>query len=211
MIKTLGRPKTLDRDKIIDIAYFEYWEKGIFNVPLTVIASLANVSRPGIYKEFGDEDGVKVEVLKRYIEDSANPVHKNYDDYKKYPDQLFNHFDAVINDGNNKLTNDKKYLTLKRPRQAIGCLMERTRLNTNLLGPKAKKLLTSYTNFRKKCFIKYIKNAQGAGVFKQDLDVSETADYILAQFNMIQNYRLNSIPKINIEKILQTALIPLYK
>ena len=50
-------------------------------------------------------------VLKRYIEDSANPVHKNYDDYKKYPDQLFNHFDAVINDGNNKLTNDKKYLT----------------------------------------------------------------------------------------------------
>ena len=65
--------------------------------------------------------------------------------------------------------------------------------------------------FRKKCFIKYIKNAQGAGVFKQDLDVSETADYILAQFNMIQNYRLNSIPKINIEKILQTALIPLYK
>ena len=129
MIKTLGRPKTLDRDKIIDIAYFEYWEKGIFNVPLTVIASLANVSRPGIYKEFGDEDGLKTEVLKKYIEVSANPVHKNYDNYKQFPDQLFNHFDAILNDGNKYLTNDASYLMIKRPRKAIGCLMERTRLN----------------------------------------------------------------------------------
>jgi hypothetical protein len=89
--------------------------------------------------------------------------------------------------------------------------MERTRLNINLLGPKAKKLLTSYSNFRKDCFIKYIKNAQISGKFKKNLEVTITADYILAQFSMIQNYRLNGYSKNKIEKILNTALIPLYQ
>tara|TARA_B110000003_G_scaffold233910_1_gene237402 strand:+ start:38 stop:673 length:636 start_codon:yes stop_codon:yes gene_type:complete len=211
MKKTLGRPKTLDREKIIEIAYNEYWENGIFNVSLSKIASLASVSRPGIYKEFGDEDGLKTEVLKKYIEVSANPVHKNYDNYKQFPDQLFNHFDAILNDGNKYLTNDASYLMIKRPRKAIGCLMERTRLNINLLGPKAKKLLNSYTKYRKECFIKYIKNAQISGIFKKNLDVSITADYILAQFSMVQNYRLNGVSKNKIEKVLNTALVPLYK
>ena len=96
MKKTLGRPKILDREKIIEIACNEYWENGIFNVSLSKIASLASVSRPGIYKEFGDEDGLKTEVLKKYIEVSATPVHKNYDNYKQFPDQLFNHFDAIL-------------------------------------------------------------------------------------------------------------------
>ena len=211
MKNTRGRPKILDREKIIEIAIREYWEKGIFNVSLSKIASLANVARAGIYKEFGDEDGLKTEVLKKYIEISANPVHKNYDHYKQFPDQLFNHFNAILNDGNKNLTNDASYLMIKRPRKAIGCLMERTRLNINLLGPKAKKLLTSYSNFRKDCFIKYIKNAQISGKFKKNLEVTITADYILAQFSMIQNYRLNGYSKNKIEKILNTALIPLYQ
>ena len=92
MGKTLGRPKTLDREEIINIAFNEYWEKGMFNVSLTTIAKLAKVSRPGIYKEFDDEDGLRTEVLKKYIKLSAEPVHKNYDLYELYPNQLFNHF-----------------------------------------------------------------------------------------------------------------------
>ena len=120
MGKTLGRPKTLDREEIINIAFNEYWEKGMFNVSLTTIAKLAKVSRPGIYKEFEDEDGLRTEVLKKYIKLSAEPVHKNYDSYKLYPNHLFSHFDAIINDGNKNLTKDKNYLKIKRPRNAIG-------------------------------------------------------------------------------------------
>ena len=38
MKKTLGRPKILDREKIIEIACNEYWENGIFNFSLSKIA-----------------------------------------------------------------------------------------------------------------------------------------------------------------------------
>ena len=209
MGKTLGRPKTLDRDKVINIAFNEYWERGMFNVPITSIAKLAKVSRPGIYKEFEDEDGLRTEVLKKYIKLSAEPVHKNYDSYKLYPNHLFNHFDAIINDGNKNLTKDKNYLQIKRPRNAIGCLMERTRLNSELLGPKAKNLIDTFTAFRIECFKRYIKNAQNDGKIKKNLNPKSTAEYILAQFNMIQTYRLNGIKKNRIENILETALIPL--
>ena len=209
MGKTLGRPKTLDREEIINIAFNEYWEKGMFNVSLTTIAKLAKVSRPGIYKEFEDEDGLRTEVLKKYIKLSAEPVHKNYDSYKLYPNHLFNHFDAIINDGNKNLTKDKNYLKIKRPRNAIGCLMERTRLNSKLLGPKAKKLIKTFNIFRVECFKKYVRNAQADGKFKKNLNPQYTAEYILAQFNMIQTYRLNGIKKNRIENILETALKPI--
>ena len=52
----VGRPKTLDRALLIDIAINEYWLHGINNVSLSKIANIAKVSRPGIYKEFSDED-----------------------------------------------------------------------------------------------------------------------------------------------------------
>ena len=209
MGKTLGRPKTLDREEIINIAFNEYWEKGMFNVSLTSIAKLAKVSRPGIYKEFEDEGGLRTEVLKKYIKLSAEPVHKNYNSYKLYPNHLFNHFDAIINDWNKNLTKDKNYLKIKRPRNAIGCLIERTRLNSELLGPKAKKLIKTFNTFRIECFKKYVRNAQADGKFKKNLNPQYTAEYILAQFNMIQTYRLNGIKKNRIENILETALKPI--
>ena len=87
------------------------------------------------------------------------------------------------------------YLKIKRPKNAIGCLMERTRLNTELLGPKAKKLIKTYNLFRIECFKKYVRNAQADGKFKKNLNPQYTAEYILAQFNMIQTYRLNAHSK----------------
>jgi len=68
MIKrSVGRPKTLNRQHVIEIALNEYWSHGINNVPLSKIAILADVSRPGIYIEFGDEDTLKAEVLKKTL------------------------------------------------------------------------------------------------------------------------------------------------
>ena len=51
---------------LINIAFEEYWLKGFNNVTLSSIANIAKISRPGIYKEFKDEDGLKCEALKKY-------------------------------------------------------------------------------------------------------------------------------------------------
>ena len=94
--KSVGRPKLLSREHVINTAFNEYWLHGINNVPLSKVALLAGVSRPGIYIEFTNEDLLKCEVLKKYFNESAGPVFKNYDNYNDYPNHLLNHFDAII-------------------------------------------------------------------------------------------------------------------
>ncbi len=103
MIKrSVGRPKTLSREHVINTAFGEYWLHGINNVPVSKVALSSGVSRPGIYIEFKNEDTLKSEVLKKYIDESAEPVHKNYDnlDYNEY-----NNFNSIELMGHKKDSN----------------------------------------------------------------------------------------------------------
>lgn len=61
-----GRPKTLDRDHVINTAMMSYWEEGPVNISLNEICKRAGVSKPGVYREFGSEDGLKHAVLEAY-------------------------------------------------------------------------------------------------------------------------------------------------
>ena len=83
-LKKVGRPKKLDRQNVIDVAFNEYWLHGIHEVSVTKIAQLSKTSRPGIYVEFGSEDKLKAEVLRKYIKESVYPVYESYNNYKRF-------------------------------------------------------------------------------------------------------------------------------
>ena len=204
----VGRPKKLNRQHIINVAFDQYWLHGINNVSLSTIAKLANVSRPGIYVEFGDEDALQAEVIKKYIKVSADPVHNSYNDYENFPDQLFNHMDGIINDGNPYVTNDKNYFK-QRPKGAKGCLVQISTLNKHTLGPVSKKLINDYEQIRINQFEKYINNAKNDGVMHKNIDANLYAKYILAQFSLIQTLKLQNISKSKITSVINIALKPL--
>jgi AcrR family transcriptional regulator len=69
-----GRPKTLDRDHIIDVAIRVYWEEWSGGVSLNELCKKAKVSKPGLYREFGNEDGLKKEVLVAYEKKVLDPI-----------------------------------------------------------------------------------------------------------------------------------------
>ena len=207
--KPVGRPKKLNRQHIINVAFDQYWLHGINNVPLSTIAKLANVSRPGIYVEFGDEDRLQAEVIKKYIKESSNPVHINYDNYKKFPNHLLNHLDALINDGNKFLTDDSSYNKINRPKKSIGCLLQRSTLTKHALGPLSKKLINDYEQIRINQFEKYINNAKNDRVMHKNLDANLYAKYILAQFSLIQTLKLQNISNSKITSVINIALKPL--
>ncbi len=54
----IGRPKTFDRDRVIGIAMECYWREGVDGVLLNELCRRAAVSKPGVYREFGGEDGL---------------------------------------------------------------------------------------------------------------------------------------------------------
>jgi len=209
--RPVGRPKILSREHVINTAFYEYWLHGINNVPVSKIASLSSVSRPGIYVEFNNEDTLKSEVLKKYIDEGAEQVHENYNNYKKYPNHLLNHIDSLINDGNENISDNPTYNSIVRPKKAIGCLLLRSILLKFTLGPISQKVINDFELYRIKQFKKYIINAQNDGVINKNLDPYFYAKYLHSIFGLIQIMRLNKTPITEIKNVINTSLIPLFK
>ncbi|WP_171178191.1 TetR/AcrR family transcriptional regulator [Ruegeria sp. HKCCD8929] len=71
--KLRGRPKTLDRVHVLETAVMQYWEHGPTEVSINDICKLAQASKPGIYREFGSDDGLKAAALRTYQALAVDP------------------------------------------------------------------------------------------------------------------------------------------
>jgi len=202
----VGRPKLLDRDNIINIALNQYWIYGIDNVTISSIASLANISRPGIYKEFIDEDGLKYEVLKKYtcmLKEFVIPQYNSAKDIKT----IYYHLHSTIG-----FNTDKKYFEgisqLKSilPKEVVGCFYENVKLKKHTLDNKTKREVDDFEKFRKNIFLKYLKELQETGQIISSLDIDEIYEFISAQLSLSQSLSLNGMNKEKIKIIINKAL-----
>lgn len=206
MKNPVGRPKLLDRDNIINIALNQYWIYGIDNVTISSIASLANISRPGIYKEFIDEDGLKYEVLKKYtcmLKEFVIPQYNSAKDIKT----IYYHLHSTIG-----FNTDKKYFEgisqLKSilPKEVDGCFYENVKLKKHTLDNKTKREVDDFEKFRKNIFLKYLKELQETGQIISSLNIDEIYEFISAQLSLSQSLSLNGMNKEKIKIIINKAL-----
>ncbi len=72
--KTRGRPKSLDRQRTIELAMQSYWREGVEACSVNEICRLTQISKPGLYREFGGEDGLMEAVLSHYREQAVVPL-----------------------------------------------------------------------------------------------------------------------------------------
>ena len=61
-----GRPKTLDREHVLQTALMQYWDVSPTDVSIGEICKMTGASKPGIYREFGSDDGLKCAALESY-------------------------------------------------------------------------------------------------------------------------------------------------
>tara|TARA_B110000090_G_scaffold26006_1_gene26259 strand:+ start:141 stop:740 length:600 start_codon:yes stop_codon:yes gene_type:complete len=61
-----GRPKTLERETVLQTALMQYWGVSPTDVSIGEICKLTGASKPGIYREFGSDDGLKCAALESY-------------------------------------------------------------------------------------------------------------------------------------------------
>lgn len=69
-----GRPKTFDRARTLDVAIDSYWRDGVDAVSVNEICRRARIAKPGLYREFGNEDQLMDAALTRYSETVLAPV-----------------------------------------------------------------------------------------------------------------------------------------
>ena len=206
MKNPVGRPKLLDRENLVNIALNQYWMNGIDNVTISSIASLANVSRPGIYKEFTDEDGLKYEVLRKYTDILREFVIPQYNSAKDIK-TIYNHIYSTIG-----FNADKTYFEgiskVKGilPSGANGCFFENVKIKKHTLDNKTKSEVNNFEKFRRNVFLKYLKELQETGQIVSSLNIDEIYEFISAQISLSQSLALNGMNKEKIKIIINKAL-----
>ncbi len=69
-----GRPRTLDRQRTVELAMASYWCDGVRDVSMNEICRRADVSKPGVYREFGSEDGLMEAAIEHYRATVIGPL-----------------------------------------------------------------------------------------------------------------------------------------
>ena len=83
-----GRPQTLDRNHVLKVAMENYWTRGSSAVSINEICKLAEVSKPGLYREFGNEDAFKKVVLTHYEEVNLLYVYEMLENEKSFKEVI---------------------------------------------------------------------------------------------------------------------------
>ena len=120
---TRGRPKTLNRDHVLQVAMTSYWDDGPMAVSINEICRRAGVSKPGLYREFGSEDGLKTAALESYRESVLSQLFEIFEVDQPFDDALTALTDLIL----------QERAEIGLP---TGCLFQQMRGCRNELGAK---------------------------------------------------------------------------
>lgn len=179
-----GRPKTINRERILDVAMKAYWQEGTRGVSINEICKLAEVSKPGLYREFGNEDGLMEAALAAYIEQTFSPLIGSLESQTS--------FSAVLAELVNFVCNERKELP-------DGCLMVKMRDAQPSLGDKTQSALAEI-HYQFMVFIEsWAQKAKESGEIPETMSDRFVADYVDAQLTaaLAQRARGEDAEKVN--------------
>ena len=187
--RSRGRPKTLNKEHILNLSMQAYWEEGIEIISLNEICKRANVSKPGIYREFKNDDGLIKAVLIHYQNQVLKQIHKIFRSNKP--------FREVLN----------KYilmLTIESP-NSNGCLFLRSRDSNYPLGEESKKQIDLIQEEFTSSFTKWIEQAKQKGEFPQNISTELAVNYIDAQVSIAMTKIFNGTNVSDVKDMLTLA------
>lgn len=195
---TRGRPKTLEREQVLQTALMCYWQDGPSDVPISEICNKSGASKPGLYREFGSDDGLKEAVLDAYSEMVSQ---RRYDILAS--DQSFNDvLEAFIT----HTVQDRKKAGLPG-----GCLLFAMRARRGEFGPLTTKKIDQLRDHSLEQYRRWIDRAKSNGQFPSDIPTDVAALYFDAQTGSAMRLQKEGVSNDVIAKILRMAFSALRK
>lgn len=165
-----GRPKTIDRDHVIDVAMDCYWREGTDAISLNELCRRAGVSKPALYREFGGEDGLMDATLEHYAETVLAPMLERTTEDDSFADVLASIVDVMVD------------LDRGMP---PGCLLAKMRVLSSRLGTATQ---TRTNNLRVEARARYadwVERAKKRGEIAPDIPTPLAAAFIDNQFTAL--------------------------
>ena len=169
MTATRGRPKTLNRQKTLDVAMEAYWRDGIVAVSLNEICRRASVSKPGLYREFGGEDGLMQAVLDHYQQQVLEKMLQILDTESSLQETL-TALVALVTQVNDS----------EAPK---GCLLIKMRDTRLHLGEATQQQIEKTHQYQLAAFTQWLEYLAQRGEFNSTMPPDFAATYIVAQLS----------------------------
>ncbi len=183
-----GRPKTLNREAILEIAINNYWQKGL-SVSLNSISEQAGVAKPSLYREFENEDGLTLAALNRYSEligIRLNSILSSDDSLLDKINALAQYFcqDACHNNG---------------------CLFLKMRSQSFKLGPKTKARIEEIEQEMLTLYLEFFEHYKNELKCKSHLSTQQAANFISSQFELALVQRARGVSSKEVRAVLDIS------
>ena len=187
-----GRPKTLDRDHIIKVAMESYWSDGPTAVSVNEICRRADVSKPGLYREFGNEDGLRSTVVQTYEMVILSQLYQIFEGDQPFDDALAALTDLVLQ--------DRQKMDLP-----LGCLLQKMRGCRKELGPKTNDVIDATSIGTHSRLKDWVERAKHNGQLSEGISTKTAAIYIDAQVSSAIMMQETGASKTQISEFLNIA------
>lgn len=168
-----GRPKTLKKAAVTDVAMQAYWEHGPTEVSLNAICQQAGVSKPSVYREFGNDDGLTHAALLSYADQVLSKTLEITQSDASFARKI----------------NQIAHLCAQDALHDHGCLLVKMRAAKTRMGPKTQDLITQIETMAFGAFLTVLSDARAKGEWTGDIPVELGARYLQAQIGLALDLR----------------------
>ena len=184
-----GRPQTFNRDHVLDVAMHAYWHDGVDNVSVNEICKKANVAKPGLYREFINEDGLMKAALHRYQRKVLAPL-----------------FDALKEDTpfRETLGNIASSITMEHNDEQVpkGCLLAKMRQSRSYMGAGTQEAISHIHEGGLDALYHWVLRSKIKGEFTADIPPKLVATYIDTQMHCAMLQLAQGGQKITVRAVL---------
>lgn len=177
----VGRPKTFDRDRVVGVAMESYWREGVDGISLNELCRRAGVSKPGLYREFGGEDGLMDATLAHYAETVLAPSLEPIMSRRPFVEVL---------------TEVVETLTDVNRAGPAGCLLVRMQQSPARLGPTVTARVDALREGARAAYAAWVDEAKGRGEVPVGIPTEVAAVFIDTQCsNLLVQMALGEDPE----------------
>lgn len=185
-----GRPRTMNAEKVLDVAMTAYWQSDPADVSVNAICQMAGISKPSLYRDFGSEDGLTRAALDAYAQRVLADVFAIVHGREGLQATLAALIDFAIAD----------------PRMETGCLFYKMRAGKHRLGPATRARVEEIDRAAKAAYAAFLQSARDAGEWPDGLSVEAGATYLSEQIALAITQRASGEDPARIREMLTLAL-----
>ncbi|MEM1022125.1 MAG: TetR/AcrR family transcriptional regulator [Myxococcota bacterium] len=170
-----------------------YWTAGLHAASVNELCRRVGISKPGLYREFGGEDGLMDAALECYRGQAVLPLLALMAEDRPFVETFDRCLAAMTQDD-------------KRP---PGCLFTRMRLDRGHLGPQTRDRLESVEHERLRAFEVFFVRARDRNEAASHICPAFAAEYVDAQLTLLLTRMVMGDPAAAVEETARLSLEPL--